>query len=307
MNLDLEKQDSPQKEIHKSLLGVGWIAGVGAYLFWALMPLFWRLFEGVDPFIVFLFRAIWAFPFLYGLSFVPYFKSVQKFEFGASRSMWLLLSALLIGGNWWIYVIGVSSHRVVEMSLGYFISPLLSSSLGVVLLKERLRLSQWVGVILVFFGVLFYSFHVGEIPLMAIGLALTFSFYSLIRKAFALPAMTALLTEFLILFLLAMVWILISGSDGQSVILSEWTRFKFLFVLSGAMTALPLLWFAFATQKLSMTTMGMLNYISPTGKFLLAVLVFGESVLPMDLLFFAMIWTGIGIYLYQTVSHRETS
>jgi chloramphenicol-sensitive protein RarD len=214
------------------------------------------------------------------------------------RLPWLIVSGLLIGANWWIYIYGVSQHQVVEMSLGYFLAPLLSASLGVILLGERLTYGQWVGVALVILGVIVYGANVGHVPILAMGLAVTFSGYSLVRKVVKAPPLAALTTESLVLFLLAVFYLLTTANDPEMSL--AWQKHSVLLVLGGTMTALPLLWFAHAVRGLSLTSLGMLNYISPTGKFIIAVAMFGEVVSTSELWSFVVLWLGILIYLFFT-------
>ena len=279
-----------------------WASGIAAYALWGAMPLFWRLFEGTPAFIIFLHRCIWSLPFLVFLSLIGDRQSQKVLAFDHGRWPWLILSGLLIGANWWIYILGVERHQVVEMSLGYFLSPLLSASLGVFFLKERLTPGQWAGVALVVAGVALYSANIGHVPFLAMGLAVTFSGYSLVRKVVRAPPMSALTTEALVLFILAGFYLLTSPPDPQ--VSEAWALHSWKLVLGGTLTALPLLWFAHAVRGLTMTSLGMINYISPTGKFLIALAVFGEIVTTTELWAFGILWTGILVYLAFTY-HRS--
>jgi chloramphenicol-sensitive protein RarD len=263
------------------------------------MPLYWRLFEGTPAFNILMHRCMWAFPFLF------LFASIQKkwvlpekIAFDRKRFPWLIASGLLIGSNWWIYIYGVESHHVIEMSLGYFLSPLFSAAMGVLIVRERLVFFQWIGVITVGVGVAWYSTVVGHIPYMALGLALTFSFYGLIRKVTPVHPMTALLTETMILFFVAIGYLILH--PGNTLFGETWDVHYKLLVLSGPLTSLPLLWFAAGVRGLTMTTMGILNYISPTGKLILAVFFFGEVLTTTEFASFALLWCGIVVYLRAT-------
>jgi chloramphenicol-sensitive protein RarD len=275
-----------------------WLAGFAAYGMWGAMPLFWRLFEGTPAFIVFLHRCVWSLPFLVLLSFVGNRQSRDVLALDRGRLPWLVLSGLLIGANWWIYIYGVAQHQVVEMSLGYFLAPLLSAALGVILLRERLTYGQWAGVALVVLGVSIYGINVGHAPVLAVGLAVTFSGYSLVRKIVKAPPLAALTTESLVLFLLAIFYLLTTASDPDMSL--AWQKHRGLLVLGGTLTAVPLLWFAHAVRGLSLTSLGMLNYISPTGKFIIAVAIFGEVVTVGEFWSFGILWLGISIYLFFT-------
>lgn len=281
-----------------------WVSGIAAYTLWGAMPLFWRIFEGVDAFVVFLHRCLWSFPFLVLIHLLRTDKTQKLFGFDRGRLPWLVTSALLIGANWWIYIYGVHAHQVVEMSLGYFFSPLLSAAMGVLFLRERLTWGQWLGVASVVCGVALYSVNIGRLPVMAIGLALTFSLYSVVRKVVKVPPFTALVTEMFVLCLFAAFF---AATNPVEFTFGEaWQRQSWLLMAGGALTALPLLWFAVAVRGISMTSMGMLNYISPTGKFLIATLLFHEVVTPVDFWAFGAIWTGIVLYLAFTYRRQRS-
>jgi chloramphenicol-sensitive protein RarD len=275
-----------------------WLAAIGSYLLWGGMPLFWRLFEGTPAFVVFIHRCVWSFPFLILLGLIASRQSKDLMAVDRGRLPWLCLSGFLIGANWWIYIYGVSRHQVVEMSLGYFFAPLLTAALGVLVLRERLTLGQWAGVAMVTAGVVLYGWNIGHAPWLALGLAVTFSGYSLVRKMVKAAPLSALTTESLFLFVVAIIYLLTSGSDAE---LGEaWRSHSGLLVLSGSLTALPLLWFAVAVRGLSLTTLGMLNYISPTGKFIIATLIFGELVSAQQVWSFGVLWSGILLYMMFT-------
>jgi len=275
-----------------------WASAVAAYLVWGCMPLFWRLFEGTPAFIVFINRCLWSLPFLVFLSFVGDRQSKNLLAFDRGRWPWLMLSGLLIGANWWIYILGVERHQVVEMSMGYFIAPLISAALGVIFLRERLTIGQWAGVALVAVGVGIYGFSVGKVPALAIGLAVTFSGYSLVRKIVKAAPLVALTTEASLLFAFACFYLVTTAPDPAFV--EAWNKQSWLLLLGGGLTALPLLWFAHGVRGLTLTSLGMINYISPTGKFIIAVFIFHEIVTDQQFWAFVVLWVGILIYLANT-------
>ena len=277
---------------------LAWVAAIAAYAIWGVMPLFWRMFEGTPAFIVFLHRCLWSFPFLVLLTLVSNRQSKDMLVFDRGRWPWLLVSGFLIGANWWIYIYGVERHQVVEMSLGYFIAPLLTAAMGVVVLRERLSSGQWFGVGLVVLGSLIYGLTVGQVPMLALGLAATFSGYSLVRKLVKAPPMSALTTEACFLFVVSVFFLVTNQPDPS--IGEAWTKHGVLLVLGGAFTALPLLWFAYGVRGLTLTSLGMINYISPTGKFLIAVFIFQEVVTDQQIWAFCVLWLGIVVYLAST-------
>ena len=283
---------------HERYKTSAWIAAVAAYVAWGMMPLFWRLFEGTPAFIVFLHRCLWSLPFLVILSLIPQKQSSSIVAFDRGRWPWLMVSAFLIGSNWWLYIVGVERHQVVEMSVGYFIAPLISAAMGVIFLREKLTVGQWIGVLTVVAGSVMYGVTAGHVPILAIGLAVTFSGYSLVRKVVKAPPMSALTTEAMFLFGAAVIYLLTSPSD--SALSAAWQRHGWLLVVGGGLTALPLLWFAHGVRGLTLTSLGMINYISPTGKFIIAVLVFKEIVTDQQIWAFVVLWLGIILYLVNT-------
>jgi chloramphenicol-sensitive protein RarD len=280
-----------------------WAAGIGAYVVWGAMPLFWRMFEGTQAMHVFIHRCLWAFPFLVLLSRITKRQSGQVLALDRGRWPWLIISGLLIGTNWWLYIVGVGQHQVVQMSLGYFFAPLMTAAFGVVFLREKLTYGQWFGVLLVLIGVGLYSWNLGHLPMLAVGLATTFSGYSLVKKMIKAPPMSALTTEAGVLFILACFYLATSREDQSFA--QAWQDHSWKLVLGGTLTALPLLWFAHAMRGLTLTSLGMLNYISPTGKLLIAIFVFGEVVTAQDLWAFGVLWAGIIVYLAFTYKHSR--
>lgn len=288
--------------IEKRQKFLAWSAAIAAYSVWGLMPLFWRLFEGTPAFIVFLYRCIWSFPFLLLMTLLVNRQPKEILVYDRGRWPWLLVSGFLIGANWWIYIIGVERHQVVEMSLGYFIAPLLTASLGVFVLRERLSMGQWLGVAFVILGSIGYGMTVGKVPTLAIGLALTFSGYSLVRKLVNAPPLGALTTEACFLFLMGVFFVLTNHPDPRFA--EAWSNHGILLSIGGGLTALPLLWFAYGVRGLTLTSLGMINYISPTGKFLIAIFLFQEVVTDHQIWAFSLLWIGIIVYLAST--YRRT-
>lgn len=280
-----------------------WTSAIAAYVTWGLMPLFWRMFEGAPAFHIFIHRCLWAFPFLVILSRIGRPQSAEVLSLDRGRWPWLVLSGLLIGTNWWLYIVGVERHQVVEMSLGYFFAPLLTAACGVLFMREKLSSGQWLGVLLVVCGVLFYSWNQGHVPMLAVGLAITFSGYSLVKKMIKAPPMSALTAEAGVLFILACFYLATTPED--SAFMATWERYHWLLILGGTLTALPLLWFAHAMRGLTLTSLSMLNYISPTGKFLLAIFVFGEVVTSQDIWAFGLVWIGVLVYLGYTYKQSK--
>ena len=219
------------------------------------------------------------------------------------RVAWMLaLSGLLIAFNWGLYIWAVNAGHVVETSLGYFINPLLNVVLGVLLLRERLTVAQWVSVAVASAGVLWLTFNYGSFPWIALSLAASFGFYGFIRKLAVVDSIPGLAIESLYLFLpalAAVVWMEMQGSGGFT---STWGwQINALLVFAGVLTALPLIGFSYAVRRVPYTVIGFMQYIAPTLQLLIGVLVFHEVFDRDRAIGFAFIWIGLAIFAVDGV------
>jgi chloramphenicol-sensitive protein RarD len=274
--------------------------GVGAYSMWGVFPLYFHALAEVPPWVVLCHRILWS------VLFLGVVVSVRR-EWGPiwpilrDRRKVLLLTAgaVLIALNWLIFIYSVVSRQVLESSLGYFINPLLSVALGMIFLRERLRRWQWVAVLIAVVAVANLTFHGGGFPWVAISLACTFGFYGLVRKKLDINSLHGLLVETAILLPLAMVTL--AAVPGAKV---PYPTLGIL-SLSGVITAVPLLMFGAAVRRLSLSTIGFLQYIGPTLQFLVAVLVFHEPLDRSKLGSFALCWIGIAVYTADSLLTRH--
>ncbi len=268
-----------------------------AFGIWGLYPLYLLQIASVPPLEVVLHRSAWSLLFLLGLLAV--LKRWRWLPAVGRQPRQLALfatSSLLLSANWLVYVFAVMSGQVLEASLGYFINPLVSVLLGVLVLHERLRPVQWVAVALAAAGVAWLTLQTGRLPWMALMLACSFAVYGLIRKTARLGALEGLTLETLLLaplVLPALAWITLS--HGGAMARGDWALDGWL-LLSGPLTALPLLFFGAAARRLPLATVGLVQYLSPTLQFALGVWVFHEPMQPARLLGFALIWTGLALY-----------
>ncbi len=271
----------------------GLIAGLGAYCLWGLLPLYLKLLTGIPASDVLANRILWSLlligAIMVGTGGGPRLRAVVV----QPRIMLLLLaSAVLIAVNWLIYTWAVLGGHVLDTSLGYFINPLISIVFGVVLLGERLTNLQWLAVGLAATGVAVVAIANGALPLVSLGVALSFALYGLVRKFAAVDAVTGLLVETMILTPPALGWLLMrpEGLFGRPLATEA------LLICGGALTAVPLLLFGIATRWLKLSTIGLMQYIAPTMVFLLAVFLFGEALTLSRLLAFGCIWAGLALY-----------
>ncbi len=271
----------------------GLIAGLGAYCLWGLLPLYLKLLTGIPASDVLANRILWSLLLIGGIMVATGGGARLRAVIVQPRLMLLLVtSAVLIAANWLIYTWAVLNGHVLDTSLGYFINPLISIVFGVVLLGERLARAQWLAVGLATTGVAVIAIANGALPLVSLGVALSFALYGLVRKFAAVDAVTGLLVETIILTPVALGWLL-TRPDG---LFGRPAATEALLIAGGALTAVPLLLFGIATRWLKLSTIGLMQYIAPTMVFLLAVFLFGEVLTTSRLFAFGCIWAGLALY-----------
>ncbi|GGJ98042.1 EamA family transporter RarD [Luteimonas terricola] len=275
-----------------------WMAA-GAFVIWGLMPLYWHLLKHVPSLQVVAHRALWSAVLVAAYLTLTRGRGWLRAVLSQPRLAGMLFaSGMLIGFNWSLYVWAVNAGHVVESSLGYFINPLLNVVIGVVFLRERLVPAQWVAVALATCGVLWLTFNYGSFPWIAMALAGSFALYGLIRRQAQVDAVAGLGVENLYLLVPAaglLAWLELGGSGGFTD-LGWGLGSNLLLVLGGALTALPLIGFAYAVRQVSLTTVGLLQYLAPTLQLLCGVLVFGESFGRDRAIGFAVIWVGLAVF-----------
>lgn len=273
-----------------SRLGAAYAAG--AFGVWGLSPLYWRLLHEVPAGEILMHRISWSALFL---AFVMRgrWKDLRAAAARPRTAALLLGSTALIGANWYLYIRGIEDRRVLDTSLGYYINPLVSMTLGVVVLGERLRGLQAAAAALALAGVLWVVKAHGHLPWLSLALALTFSLYALLRKISRADALTGLSFETFALTVPSVLGLLWLGAHGRA---PASPRLWLLLAGSAAVTALPLLWFVEAARRLDLKTMGFLQFLSPTLQFLIAVLAFGEPLSRDRLHSFMLIWAAVALY-----------
>lgn len=276
---------------------IGVSYGLAAYFFWGFFPLFFKQLSGISPLEVLSHRIVWSLV-TTALLLVPSKRWLKVFQaLGTGRTLaTLCASTLFIAVNWLVFIHAVKSGQVLQSSLGYFITPLVSVLLGVLFLKERLRPVQGVSLFLACAGVLILVLHNGVLPWISLVLAVTFATYGLLRKVVAVDALTGLSIETLLLFPLALGYLLHLDRTGAGAFLSGSSHYDIFLPLAGFVTAVPLLWFAAAAKRVRLATIGFMQYLTPTLQFLQAVLLFGEPFTPFALASFACIWAGLILY-----------
>lgn len=269
--------------------------GAAAYILWGVLPLYLRLLRHVPASQILAHRVLWSVVMLVVVALL--FRRVRTIVASVTWRTLLLLSASasLIALNWLVYIWAVQNAHVLDASLGYFINPLVNVALGVIVLSERVRRTQWVAIALAALGVAVMALSNGGSIWISLVLALTFGFYGLIRKVVAIDALGGLLIETILLAPFAFGLLLVAHGGGVGAFGRE-AATDLLLILAGAVTAAPLLLFAGAARRMPYAALGLLQYIAPTLQFLIAIFVFGEHLRPHDLGAFGLIWAGLAVY-----------
>lgn len=284
-------------QAHNDSSRQGVLHGVIAYLIWGSFPVFFKALHGASPLEIVSHRIFWSVIFLLMLlGFRRQLGSLLTPLKDRSTLLTLCGSTLLIATNWLVFIFAVQRGEVLQSSLGYFITPLLSILLGFIFLRERLDRWQKVSVLLALFGVLIITFHHGQFPWIALILASSFGLYGLLRKLAKVEALVGLTVETLLLAPFALGYILFLANSQQGNFLVGPLRLDILLPLSGMVTAIPLLLFVGAARKLKLATIGFLQYITPSLHFLLAVGLYNEPFTQGQFISFLFIWLGLAVY-----------
>jgi chloramphenicol-sensitive protein RarD len=286
----------------QALAGVSFAGS--AFLIWGLSPIYWKALAAVPAFEILMHRMIWSFVFLAPLVLVQ--GRWGEFRQALTRPftfLILLATTVLVAGNWFLFIWAINSGHILQTSLGYYINPLVNVVLGVVFLRERLRRRQLVAVGLASAGVLYFTLNLGQLPWVSLALAFSFGLYGLIRKVAPVSPMIGLTVETLLLTAPAAVYLVVLDRSGAGAFLRSDAATSLLLVGAALVTGLPLLLFTNGAKRLHMTTIGFLQYIAPSCTFLLAVLVYHETLRPAQFVTFVFIWSALALYSWDSVVH----
>lgn len=274
----------------------GVLQALAAYLLWGIFPLYFKLLQSVTPEQILAHRLAWSFVLLFVVVLLRGELGALWRSLTLRRVLIYLAAALLISINWLVYVWTVTTGRVLQSSLGYFINPIISVLLGALLFAERLRPGQWAAVGMAGLGVLYLTVEYGSLPWPSLVLAVTFGLYGVVKKAAPLEALHSLTLETALVFPAAigyLVWVELqgSGSFGHTTALVNG-----LLAVSGIVTVIPLLLFSAGARRVPLFLLGLLQYISPTMQFLLGVLLFHEAFNVQRLIGFSFIWLALLLF-----------
>lgn len=274
---------------------------VGAYLLWGVLPVYWKALQSVPAPQILAHRVVWSFALLLGLVLMR--REGRRLREAAGRRAVVLysLAAALLSVNWLTYIWAVNAGRIVETSLGYFINPLVSVLLGVLFLRERLRRAQWLAVALAAAGVGYLTWEHGALPWVALVLASTFALYGFLKKTAPLGALHGLTLETAILWAPAVVYLAVQEGLGRGALGHGSVGTNVLLVMTGLVTALPLLMFAAAARRITLSTIGLLQYVAPTCQLLIGVLLYREPFDRARLVGFTLIWVALALYSAESL------
>ncbi len=279
----------------------GVLFAVAAFTAWGFLPVYWKQMQIVPPFEILCHRIVWSCLFLAGIiTLQKRWAEVSVLVKTSAKLKPLILSGSLIGFNWFVYIWAVNSGRVVETSLGYYINPMISVLIGYFLLGERFSRLQGIAVVFALLGVVYSLIAYGELPVYALALAFSFALYGYSRKKIAAAPIPGLMVETMVLFVPALAYIVIKVICADTFFFKQ-LNLTFWMIGSGVATSLPLLWFALATKKLNLSTIGIVQYLAPSIAFVLGVFIYKEPFSFHTLVTFACIWVGVVLYVWESL------
>jgi chloramphenicol-sensitive protein RarD len=284
----------------------GFLQGFAAYVLWGLFPLYWRLLGDSGALELLAHRIVWSLISIALLVVVLRHYGQVRAILAEPRRRWpLVAGAVLISVNWGVYIWGVEQNRVVETSLGYFITPLFTVLLGVFVLGERLRAIQWTALAIAFVAVVGLTIEAGRPPWIALALTFSFGFYGLIKKKADAGAVEGMAVESATMAPVAVIAIVVMALQGHSTVTDHGLGYLALVLLSGPITAVPLLLFGSAATRISMTTLGLLNYIAPIMQFVVGVTLFHEHMSSMRWAGFGLVWIALVLFTWDGLVRRR--
>ena len=284
----------------------GFFYGVAAYAMWGLFPLYWPLLEPAGAVEILAHRIFWSLVVvLLLITLLGRLGTLRAALTDRRKASILTVAAVVIGINWGTFIWGVNNGHVVETSLGYFINPLVTVLMGVVLLGERLRPLQWTALGIAFVAVASLTIQYGRPPWIALVLAFSFGTYGLMKKKANVGAVESLSVETLVLAPVAAGYLAYLMSQDTAAFNSQGPGYAALLMTTGIVTAVPLLCFGAAATRVTLTTIGLLQYLTPSMQFALGVLVFREDMPPMRWFGFALVWVALVIFTYEAIRNRR--
>lgn len=286
----------------------GLLYGIASYTLWGTFPLYWRLLDASPPMEILAHRVIWAVAFsLVLVAITRQWSEIKPIVRNPKSMVWLFAAAITVTFNWGIFIYGISIDRVIEGSLGYFINPIFTVALGVIFLGERLRTVQWVAVALGIVAIFIFTYDYGHPPYIALGLAISFGIYGLIKKQVGVSALAGFTVETAIILPFALGFLYYLGQQGETTVgqLGFWHAAAA--IGGGVITAIPLLLFAGAANRVPLSTLGILQYIGPIFQFIIGWLLFTEPMTTGRWIGFMVVWAAVVVFTWESFAHRRRS
>ncbi len=282
----------------------GILAIIAACIIWGFVPIYYKLLAHVPPFELLAHRTIWSFLFFFFI--LIYNRKLSElwtslFVSKEDRAV-IMISAVLIAINWFFFIFAIQTNNATEASLGYFIMPLVTVVWGLIIFKEKLSHIQWIAVLLALIAVLILTIGLTSAPWIALTLAVSFSFYAVLKKRLKISPMVSVTAEVFILIPAALLLILYFH-QGQASSFGTDLLTSFLLILSGPLTAAPLILFSYGALRVPLSTAGILQYINPSLQFFCAAVIFLEPLTIWHMLSFPMIWTALALYSWAGVKN----
>lgn len=280
---------------------LGVAAALAAYLYWGLLPIYFKLIYAAPAIEIIAHRILWSIPVLAGFLLLRDGKAFwRRMRLPARTLLGLLLSSVLVVSNWLIFVWAVINGNIMSTSLGYFITPLVQFLLGFVVLHERMSRTKRLGILIAAAGTVYLGWFLGTPPWISLSLAITFGAYGLVRKLLDVGPMTGLLWETLLMALPALAYMAWAVRSGSLYLGTAGPQQDVLLLLAGLITIVPLIWFNVAARRLKLSTVGFFQYIAPTMTFLLSVFVYAEPFTQGHAVAFACIWFALAMISVET-------
>ncbi|MCP3762473.1 EamA family transporter RarD [Domibacillus sp. A3M-37] len=281
----------------------GMLYTAGSYVIWGLIPIYWKLIGDVSAYEILANRVIWSFVFMIILlvlmrKLAPLKRVLKDITIHPKKALALGVASFLISINWFVFIWAVNNNHIIETSMGYYINPLMSVLLGVVVLKESLSKAQIISFLLAACGVLIMTFSYDSFPWVSLSLAISFALYGLAKKMIRMDAAVGLTIETAAVTPFAVLYLLFLSRNGSIQLFSGNVQTDLLLIGGGVLTAIPLLLFGHGAQKIPLYLIGFLQYIAPTMTLLLGVFIYNEPFTPSQLLSFVFIWSALAVFTF---------
>ncbi|MYL49627.1 EamA family transporter RarD [Halobacillus litoralis] len=293
--------------INDEKLGIFYTAG--AYILWGVLPIYWKMIQEIPAFEILAHRIVWSFLFMGIVIMIArkqkeFMRECRQIVKNKKQLIGITLASITISINWVTYILAVNTDHVVEASLGYYINPLVSILLGMIVLKEKFSKAQWLAFLLAALGVIYMTVNFGSVPWLALLLAFSFGSYGLLKKLVPLNAMFGLTIETLIVTPIAMVF-LFQQQTGQWSTIDFWSWTTAIVFGAGIVTAIPLLLFSAGAKRIPLSMVGFLQYFAPTIMLIIGIFLYDEPFTDVHAVSFTLIWAGLAVYTVTRVKRLK--